>query len=224
MAAQYLGSLTLYDLVPGLARPLEQLRLAAATLSATIAVQLPVLEGVGLALDVAVLGDVQAQLDATLAAGVSLTAVNPAVQLGLIVQGALAAIANLQVTPPSIQISAQIAANASVAAQLEARRAALALILEPLNLALAALAALVEPLTAALSVAVGAGISASVPGIRAYRVAANLGVALGQVDALVAAGETDGLGASTPVEGIVFVVDQGNLTARAAFNAAFVGG
>lgn len=223
MSARYLGSLTLADLIPGAAQALERLRSASAALSLALSAQIPALEGVGLALDAAVLAEVRGQLEATLAAGASLSLVDPTVQIGAIVSGAISAIANLQATPPSVQLSAQVAANAALAVQLEAKKLALQAILEPLNLALQAFSELLDPLSVALRASAAFNVRLAAPGVRAYRVESTLGAALDEVKALISAGQTDGLGSSTSVQGVVLVVDQGNATTTAALNATFTG-
>lgn len=224
MAARFIGSLSLADVIPGAAAALARLNAAAGALSVALALQVPTLEGVGLSLEAAVLADVSAQLDAAVAAGVSLGVTAPDVALALKVQGAVAAIANLQVTPPGVQLAAMVSANLALQAQLEAKKLAFEALLEPMNLAIAALAALAAPLAAALAASAAFGLHLAAPGVRLYRVEANLNVALGQVDALVAAGQTAGLGANIPVQGAVLVVDAGDLTATAALNATFAGG
>ncbi len=189
MSASFVGSLSLAGILPGLSAQLE--------LSFTL------LSGLGLAFEAQLVAEVQAQLTATIEAGLALGVSLPDVALALKVEGALAAIANLQLTPPGLALSAQIAANASLALELEARLALLAAILAPVNAALAA------------------RLDLSAPGVRLYRGEGPLSSVLGEVDALANSGHPGSLAPSTFVKAVVLLVSTADAQASASLDAVF---
>lgn len=189
MSATFVGSLSLAKILPAL--------------SAQLDLSFSLLSGLGLAFEAQIVADVRAQLAASIEAGVQLGVTGPDVALGLQVQGALQAIASLQIGVPSVEIGAQIAANAALTLELEAKLAVLTAILEPVNAALAA------------------RLDLSAPGVRLYRGEGPLSSVLGEVNALANSGHPGSLSPSTFVKAIVLLVDTGNAAASAQLDVAF---
>lgn len=179
MSVTYLGKLTISGAIPGMSVALTSVGQALTNLKATCEAQFAALLSASASIDAqasAVLAakvairipataDIQAQLDASLAIGAQLTADVgvPSLYFAGLLEGLAEVKANLSVLVPSVALSAQIDASASVSEDMTAKLAAVDLQLDALvsiafaiNVAAGALAAIQGALSVAISAVLGA--------------------------------------------------------------------
>ena len=210
MAGSYLGATTIGGSVPGLAAVLAQVGDALDDLSTVVDAQLTKLNEATAAIDGASQGlngiagvlnlvadailaaklairlpavaDFQAQLDAAIQIGLQLTAdlTDPTAYLNALLTGLGQVTASLSIALPTVQLSGQISASATIALILEAKILAVDLQLEALDSIAASVRA-----QAALIAQVQGALSAAVSGLLAIQVA--IGVALAAIASALAA-------------------------------------
>lgn len=276
MAATYFGSFTAGGSVPGLSAIFATVGSALDTFSTEVEVQLDRLAAATVAVDGALSGlagisgvlklvadavlaaklairvpavvDFQAQLDASLAIGLQLTAdlTDPAAYLAALLAGLAQVAASLAIALPTVQLEGQISANLAIAAQLELKILAIDVQLEALvgiaasikaqaDLIASVLLALKAQLSAllAIQVALSVALAAISGALAAYAaMAATLttagvycflydGPLSGLGSAIDAVSPSTGLSGATSVRAPLVLVRTSDAPALTAINAVF---
>jgi hypothetical protein len=221
VSTTYHGSLTVAGALSGISPVFAQLVNALTNASATITVQVSALNTAKDALRVLAVTDLEAQLDAAIAAIASFQASigDPAAYIDQLLTGVLQVEANLGVMIPSIALDAQISASLAIQANLEAKIAAFDLALEALVVIANALLAIVAAALPVLSLSAAITSHLGATGAYTYTYDGAITGMGASIEAEVLA--TTGLPGASVIKSPLVVVYSGNVSGTAAVQAIY---